>query len=148
MLIYELGNKTIEGDSFSRLLVLPSPRGSTRSITPAPRRPLTGMITMRTTFSLAYQSGWRSTSRLRACEPVDRISLVESAITDSENELRKDGLIRINETNRKGLALLILGVIFSFGTTMNNVYSWYMGIILGIIGTFMMFLDAKGGNNE
>ena len=54
----------------------------------------------------------------------------------------------MNGTNRKGLALLILGVIFSFGATMNSAYSWYIGIILGIIGTFIMFLDAKGGNNE
>ena len=50
----------------------------------------------------------------------------------------------MNETNKKGLALLIMGVIISFGTTLNNAYSWYAGIALGFIGTILMFRNMKG----
>ena len=50
----------------------------------------------------------------------------------------------MNSANKKGLALLIMGIIVSLGATMNIVYFWYVGLVLGIIGTILMFSDTKG----
>ena len=45
----------------------------------------------------------------------------------------------MNEANKRGLALLLLGVIVALGATMGIVYFWYIGIVLGIIGVILMF---------
>lgn len=50
----------------------------------------------------------------------------------------------MNDAHKKGLALLIMGVIVALGATMDVVYFWYIGLALGIIGTMLMFSDTKG----
>ena len=49
----------------------------------------------------------------------------------------------MNATNRKGFALLLLGLIFGLGVTIQAVVFWYIGMALGIIGTIMVFWDRK-----
>ena len=49
----------------------------------------------------------------------------------------------MNDTQRKGLALLIMGVIAALGGTMGIVYFWYIGLALGVIGTMLMFSETK-----
>ena len=50
----------------------------------------------------------------------------------------------MNESNKRGLALLILGVIVALGGVMELVIAWYIGIALGVIGTMLMFSDTDG----
>lgn len=49
----------------------------------------------------------------------------------------------MNDAHKKGLALLIMGVIVALGATMDIVYFWYIGLVLGIIGTILMFSETK-----
>ncbi len=49
----------------------------------------------------------------------------------------------MNATNKKGLALLLLGIIFSCGAALEAVIPWFIGMALGVIGTVMMFWDHK-----
>ena len=49
----------------------------------------------------------------------------------------------MNATNRKGFALLLLGLIFGLGMAIEAVVLWYIGLALGIIGTIMVFLDKE-----
>ena len=49
----------------------------------------------------------------------------------------------MNATNRKGFALLLLGLIFGLGATMEAVVLWFIGMALGIIGTLMVSWDKK-----
>ena len=51
----------------------------------------------------------------------------------------------MNKTNRRGLALLIMGVIAALGGTVGLAFCWLIGLLLGFIGTIMMFDDTDGG---
>ena len=50
----------------------------------------------------------------------------------------------MSDENKKGLALLILGVILALGGTVGFVYGYFIGVVLGVIGTFMLFNETDG----